>query len=94
MRPEWESRKRHPCFVLPVTRSASMSVCFFQSGKVYKVVGHVEHYAGDQMYIDFAGDRFEVVDEMTGEKPKYSLPSFRSVIIPTAKPYGRNARKA
>ena len=67
MRPEWESRKRHPCFVLPVTRSASMSVCFFQSGKVYKVVGHVEHYAGDQMYIDFAGDRFEVVDEMTGE---------------------------
>lgn len=30
-------------------------------------VGHVEHYAGDQMYIDFAGDRLEVVDEMSGE---------------------------
>lgn len=30
-------------------------------------VGHVEHYAGDQMYVDFAGDRLEVVDEMSGE---------------------------
>lgn len=35
-----------------------------------KVVGHVEHYAADQMYIDFAGDRLEVVDEMTGEVKK------------------------
>lgn len=35
-----------------------------------KVVGHVEHYAADQMYIDFAGDRLEVVDEMTGETKK------------------------
>lgn len=35
-----------------------------------KVVGHVEHYAADQMYIDFAGDRLEVVDEMTGEIKK------------------------
>ena len=31
------------------------------------VVGHVEHYAADQMYVDFAGDKLEVVDEMTGE---------------------------
>lgn len=31
-----------------------------------KAVGHVEHYAGDQMYIDFAGDRLEVTDEFTG----------------------------
>ena len=29
-------------------------------------VGHVEHYAGDQMYVDFAGDRLEVIDEFTG----------------------------
>ena len=29
-----------------------------------KVVGHVEHYAADQMYVDFAGDRLEVVDEI------------------------------
>ncbi len=35
-----------------------------------KVVGHVEHYAGDQMYIDFAGDRLEVVSGMTGETKK------------------------
>ena len=35
-----------------------------------KVVGHVEHYAADQMYVDFAGDRLEVVDEMTGETKK------------------------
>lgn len=35
-----------------------------------KLVGHVEHYAGDQMYVDFAGDRLEVVDEMTGERKK------------------------
>lgn len=35
-----------------------------------KVVGHVEHYAADQMYVDFAGDRLEIVDEMTGETKK------------------------
>ena len=35
-----------------------------------KVGGHVEHYAAEQMYIDFAGDRLEVVDEMTGETKK------------------------
>ena len=32
-----------------------------------RAVGHVEHLAGDQMYIDFAGDKLEVVDEETGE---------------------------
>jgi transposase len=32
-----------------------------------RVIGHVEHYAGDQMYIDFAGDKLEVVDAETGE---------------------------
>lgn len=31
------------------------------------VVGHVEHKAADQMYIDYAGDRLEIVDEATGE---------------------------
>ena len=34
------------------------------------VIGHVEHYAADQMYVDFAGDKLEVVDEMTGEIKK------------------------
>ena len=32
-----------------------------------RAVGHVEHYAGDQMYIDYAGDKLEVVDAVTGE---------------------------
>lgn len=31
------------------------------------VMGHVEHPAGDQMYIDYAGDKLEVVDAVTGE---------------------------
>ena len=35
-----------------------------------KVVGYVEHYAADQMYIDFAGNGLEVVDEMTGGTKK------------------------
>ncbi len=32
-----------------------------------RVIGHVEHYAADQMYIDFAGDRLGIADERTGE---------------------------
>ena len=148
MRPAWESRKRHPRFMLPVILSASMSSCSFQAARALnsffpcptgswmsctasrhrepssrrveleallpgyvsrlsrkgmsvrklfreyhaeypdgfrlssfkravrqykfhvKVVGHVEHYAADRMYIDFTGDRLEVVDEMTGETKK------------------------
>ena len=38
-----------------------------------RVIGHVEHYAGDQMYIDFAGDRLEVVDAETGEVRKVEV---------------------
>ena len=32
-----------------------------------KAIGHVEHLAGDQMYVDFAGDRLQVTDAVTGE---------------------------
>ena len=32
-----------------------------------RAVGHVEHPAGDQMYVDFAGDKLEIVDAETGE---------------------------
>ena len=32
-----------------------------------KAIGHVEHLAGDQMYVDFAGDKLEVTDAVTGE---------------------------
>ena len=38
-----------------------------------KVVGHVEHPAGDQMYIDYAGDRLEIVDAVTGEVVKVEV---------------------
>lgn len=30
-------------------------------------VGHVEHLAGDRMYIDYAGDKLEIVDSTTGQ---------------------------
>ena len=40
---------------------------------VTHVVGHVEHYAGDQMYIDFAGDKLEVVDS-AGDVYKRQIP--------------------
>lgn len=32
-----------------------------------RAVGHVEHMAGDQMYIDYAGDKLEIVDAESGE---------------------------
>lgn len=38
-----------------------------------KVVGHVEHYAADQMYIDFSGDKLEIVDEESGEIKKVEV---------------------
>lgn len=38
-----------------------------------KVIGHVEHLAGDQMYIDYAGDRLQVVDAITGEIRKVEV---------------------
>ena len=31
-------------------------------------VAHLEHKAGDRMYVDFAGDRLHIVDKETGEK--------------------------
>ena len=36
-------------------------------------IGHVKHRAGDQMYIDFAGDRLEVADESTAEVRKVEV---------------------
>lgn len=38
-----------------------------------RAVGQVDHYAGDQMYIDYAGDRLEVVDDETGEVAKVEV---------------------
>ena len=31
-------------------------------------IAHLEHKAGDRMYVDFAGDRLHIVDRETGEK--------------------------
>lgn len=36
-------------------------------------IGHVEHRAGDQMYVDFAGDRLEIVDELTAAVRKVEV---------------------
>lgn len=48
-------------------RHASFGLYIQRYRLVSRAVGHVEHYAGDQMYIDFAGDRLQIVDELTGE---------------------------
>ena len=32
-----------------------------------KVVGHIEHIPGDQMYVDYAGDKLHIVNPQTGE---------------------------
>lgn len=48
-----------------------------------QAVGHVEHLAGDQMYIDYAGDKLEIVEEQTGEVRKVEVfcgyPSMQSL---------------
>ena len=38
-----------------------------------RVIGHVEHYAGEQMYVDFAGDRLTIYDAVTGEPRKVEV---------------------
>ncbi|EDO56295.1 hypothetical protein BACUNI_00034 [Bacteroides uniformis ATCC 8492] len=48
-------------------RHASFGNYLMRYRMVTHVVGHVEHYAGDQMYIDFAGDKLEVVDSESGD---------------------------
>ena len=58
-----EYRETHPNGY----RHASFGNYLMRYRMVTHVVGHVEHYAGDQMYIDFAGDKLEVVDSENGE---------------------------
>ena len=36
-------------------------------------ISHVEHRAGDQMYIDFTGDRLKIVDKTTAEEKKVEV---------------------
>ena len=58
-----EYRQEHPNGY----RHASFGMYIQQYRLVSRPVGHVEHYAADQMYIDFAGDRLQIVDEQSGE---------------------------
>ena len=45
---------------------------FYRILQVYLIqsapVAHLEHKAGDRMYVDFAGDRLHIIDRETGEK--------------------------
>ena len=54
-------------------RHASFGMKLKQFMLQTNAVGHVEHRAGDQMYVDFAGDRLEVVDELTAEVRKVEV---------------------
>jgi len=58
-----EYRRDHPNGF----RHASFGLYIQRYRLVSRPVGHVEHYAADHMYIDFAGDRLQIVDELTGE---------------------------
>ncbi len=58
-----EYRREHP----DGYRHANFGILLRRYMLQTKAVGHVEHYAGDQMYIDFAGDRLEITDGLTGE---------------------------
>ncbi|WP_338374814.1 hypothetical protein [Dysgonomonas capnocytophagoides] len=49
---------------MPAKRIQVMFGAYIQCYRlVSRPVGHLEHYAADQLYIDFAGDCLEVVDE-------------------------------
>ena len=54
-------------------RHASFGIYLRRHMLQSRAIGHVEHYAGDQMYIDFAGDRLEVTDFATGEVRKVEV---------------------
>lgn len=42
-------------------------VYFARWQKPHKAVMHIEHKAGDKMYVDYAGEKLNMVDEQTGE---------------------------
>ena len=54
-------------------RHAQFEALLYRYRLKTKAVGHVEHYAGDQMYVDFAGDRLAIVEPETGEKRKVEV---------------------
>ena len=58
-----EYLREHPDGYLYSAFKRAVRRCRYQT----RAIGHVEHMAGDQMYVDYAGDKLEVVDAETGE---------------------------
>jgi len=46
---------------------------FYQWRKAQKVSMHIEHKAGDKLYVDFAGKKLPVIDPQTGEITEYEI---------------------
>jgi transposase len=46
---------------------------FYQWSKTQKVSMHIEHKAGDKMYVDFAGKKLPVVNPQTGEVREHEV---------------------
>src|SRR6056297_1333071 len=46
---------------------------FYQWRKSQKVSMHIEHKAGDKLYVDFAGKKLQVVSPQTGEINEYEV---------------------
>lgn len=64
-----EYRAGHPDGYLKASFGMKLRQFMLQTN----AIGHVEHRAGDQMYIDFAGNRLEIVDEATAEVRKVEV---------------------
>lgn len=50
----------------PYSRSQFMNL-FKRYQILHNPVAHIEHKAGDKMYIDYAGDKLQIIDRQTGE---------------------------
>ena len=59
-----EYRQQHPQGV----RYSQFNTLFRQWQRGQKVVMHLQHKAGDQLFIDFAGDRLALTDPKSGQK--------------------------
>ena len=81
-----EYRETHP----DGYRHAGFGNYLMRYRMVTHVVGHVEHYAGDRMYIDFAGDNRKslTVKAVNVAALKCSWPYFRAATIPIVRRSG------
>lgn len=86
-----ESRKEHPGGF----HHASFGAYIQRYRLVSRPVGHVEHYAADQMYIDFAGDRLEVLMSKRAKSGqlKFSWLFCHAATIPIVRQCGRRRKK-